>query len=86
MGQYRGNYGRFPSLLNRALREVGLPEYILHDDLCMPGRGEYLAILEEYGVVAHWEYATEGYGKGHLYLRERSGGARQEQTRLPFGK
>lgn len=67
---FGGNYSKFPAFLSEAMGEnaAGLPHYILHDDLCTRGAGDWLPTVESYRIEHAWRYRTEDYGDGRLSL------------------
>ncbi len=70
---FGGNFQAYPTLLCQAAaqNQAGMPQFLLHDDLCTPAWGDYLRIIEQYpDLVDERPYRTEGYGESRLYLRQ----------------
>jgi hypothetical protein len=69
---FGGNYYTYVKELNDLLSTHGLPEYLLSDELCTRGRGDYLDILRNYRCINTWPYYRPAYrqsGVDNLYKR-----------------
>jgi hypothetical protein len=89
---FGGNYVSYIDELCRALlsNPAGLPEYILVDSLCVPGRGDYLPILIYYEQINEWKYYRPSYrehGVDRLYkIRYKGGNIMKKHDLLEFLK